>query len=55
VQAGHMDLCIKWLTPKGIAYQPLKHYWKHGKPKDAVFDPAVYAQQAVRPELNGKA
>lgn len=52
VQAGHMDLCIKWLTPKGMAYQPLKHYWKYGKPKDAVFDPEAFRPH---PELNGKA
>lgn len=52
-QAGHMDLCIKWLTPKGIAYQPLKHYWRFGKPKDAIFDPEAFRQPA--PQLNGKA
>lgn len=41
VQAGHMDLCVKWLTEKGIAYQPVKNYEKLGKPKFAVFTPST--------------
>lgn len=37
VQVGHMDLCVKWVTPTGIMYQPIKHYERHGRPKQAVF------------------
>jgi len=37
VQAGHMVLCVKWLTEKGTIYQPVEHYEAHGKPPQARF------------------
>jgi SAM-dependent methyltransferase len=38
IQAGHMVLAVKWLTPKGVMYQPIEHYRSMGRPKEAVFN-----------------
>jgi SAM-dependent methyltransferase len=42
IQVGHMDLCVKWLTPRGIAYQPLRHYKTYGKLPNAKFNPEAH-------------
>lgn len=55
IQVGHMDLCVKWLTPRGIAYQPVKHYERTGKLKEAAFDPKAYAPKKPDAAANGKA
>lgn len=37
VQIGHMEWCVKWLTPKGVAWQPIQNYKKKGRPANAAF------------------
>jgi len=38
VQIGHLEWCVKWMTPKGIIWQPIQNYRKKGRPTQAVFD-----------------
>lgn len=38
VQIGHMELCVKWIKPNGIIWQPIQNYRKNGKPPNAIFD-----------------
>ena len=38
VQIGHMEWCCKWVVGDKIAWQPIQHYRRHGRPKDAMFD-----------------
>lgn len=46
VQAGHLVLCNKWMTDKGVAYQPVEHYRAFGRPKEATFNAdALYKNQ----------
>ena len=42
VQVGHIELGIRWTTPKGVLIQPLPHYRKFGKPTEAAFDGAYW-------------
>lgn len=50
VVIGHGEWCYKWPTkkPDGSAatiWQPIQHYRKHGKPKEAVFDFAAWVNK----------
>jgi len=38
VQIGHMELCVKWIRPDGVLWQPIQNYRKHGRPPVAKFD-----------------
>lgn len=55
VQVGHMDQCVKWLTPQGIMYQPIGHYNKTGRPKNAEFCPRVQKADIAREDAIEKA
>lgn len=41
---GHICQCIKYPrnTGRGVQYVPIENYWKYGKPRDAMFNPALY-------------
>lgn len=50
VQIGHIELCVKWLTDKGTAWQPAPNYMKFGRPPGVSFNPSLY-EKAQRPML----
>jgi hypothetical protein len=51
VQIGHMELCVKWVKPTGIMWQPIQNYRKNGKPPNAIFDGKYWEQfQTGRPK-----
>lgn len=43
---GHICQCIKYPRNKGrgVQYIPIENYWKTGKPRDATFNPELYAK-----------
>lgn len=44
---GHIGQHVKYPRDKGrgVQLQPIENYWKHGKPKDATFNPALYQKK----------
>lgn len=46
VQIGHMELCAKWIVGDKIMWQPIQHFRKHGRPKNAVFDGEGWVRKA---------
>jgi predicted SAM-dependent methyltransferase len=48
---GHITQCVKYPRDKGRGVQliPIENYWRHGKPKDATFNPSLY-KAAAAPE-----
>jgi hypothetical protein len=44
VNIGHITQCVKYVRDKGRGVQliPIENYWRHGKPKDAVFNVECY-------------
>lgn len=54
VQIGHLEWSVKWMNPKsatGMMWQPIQHYKKHKKPKDATFDGKFWVNRIRK--LNG--
>ena len=45
VQIGHLEWCVKWMTPKGMIWQPIQNYRKKGKPTNAVFNGEFWVQR----------
>jgi SAM-dependent methyltransferase len=54
VQIGHMELCVKWMKPDGIIWQPIQHYRKHGKPPNAQFDGPYWTSRTI-PAIQARA
>lgn len=48
VQIGHLEWCVKWMTPKGIIWQPIQNYRAKGKPAAAMFDGQFWVDKAKR-------
>jgi len=44
---GHICQCIKYPRDKGrgVQYVPIENYWRHGKPRDAKFNPDLYPRE----------
>lgn len=55
VEIGHLEWCVKWLTPNGILWQPIQHYRAKGKPTAANFDGKFWVQRAKDMEAAKKA
>lgn len=53
---GHITQCVKYPRDKGRGVQliPIENYWKHGKPKDAVFNGSLYMPKAAEPKKDDK-
>lgn len=45
---GHIVQCIKYpysKSKRGVILWPIENYWRHGKPKDATFNPELYRKR----------
>lgn len=44
INIGHIIQAVKYVrnSGRGVQITPIENYWKHGKPKDAVFNPELY-------------
>lgn len=45
---GHIIQCVKYpfaKSKRGVILWPIENYWKHGKPKDATFNPDLYRRK----------
>lgn len=48
---GHIIQCVKYPRDKGkgVQFIPIENYWRHGKPKDAMFKAELYPTKKLSP------